>query len=176
MKSQKQHTLTFFPFVLEYIEIHGESLGADRVIDYTTSQWQDAGPFELVFDTMGYRNAAEGSAVKLMSERCNAQYVSIVHELMPLVDARGLLLGMLSAGSLLLGRKLRERILHGRAYHWSLFKPDGEALAEIRKLVEALKIRPLLDTVYEFEQIPQAHTHVETGHVHGKLAVSVQAN
>ncbi len=151
-----------------------ESLGADEVIDYTCSRWQEAGPFELVFDTMGYRNAAEGSAVSLLNRRRNAQYVSIVHDLMPLTDARGLALGMLSAGAALLGRKVRERVLHGRGYHWSLFRPSGSALAEIRTLVEAGQIHPVIDTVYEFADLPQAHTHIETGHTHGKLALRVQ--
>ena len=151
-----------------------KSLGADEVIDYTNSRWQDAGPFELVFDTMGYRNAAEGSAVCLLSRRRNAQYVSIVHDLMPLTDARGLPLGALSAGGALLGRKIRERILHGRGYHWSLFRPSGSALAEIRAMVEGEQIRPVIDTVYEFEELPQAHAHIETGHARGKLALRVQ--
>jgi NADPH:quinone reductase-like Zn-dependent oxidoreductase len=149
-----------------------ERLGADQVIDYTRDRWQDTGPFELVFDTMGYRNA--DSCVPLLHRNLNAQYVSIVHELMPLTDARGLLLGGLSGACLLAGRKLRERIVHRRGYHWSLFRPNGSALAEIRKLVESDKVRPVIDTEYEFEELPQAHTHIETGHVHGKLAVRVQ--
>jgi len=147
-------------------------LGADQVIDYTCVRWQDTGPFELVFDTMGYRNA--DSCVPLLNRNQNAQYVSIVHELMPLTDARGLLLGGLSGIGLLAARKLRERVVHGRGYHWSLFRPNGSALAEIRKLVESEKVQPVIDTEYEFDELPQAHTHIQTGHVHGKLAVRVQ--
>ncbi|MFT5098045.1 MAG: NADPH:quinone reductase-like Zn-dependent oxidoreductase [Candidatus Azotimanducaceae bacterium] len=149
-----------------------ERLGADQVIDYSRDRWQDTGPFELVFDTMGYRNA--DSCLPLVNRNRNAQYVSIVHELMPLTDARGLLLGGLSGACLLSGRKLRERINHGRGYHWSLFRPNGSALAEIRKLVESEKVQAVIDSEYEFEALPQAHTHIETGHVHGKLPVRVQ--
>jgi NADPH:quinone reductase-like Zn-dependent oxidoreductase len=55
-----------------------------------------------------------------------------------------------------------------------LFRPSGSALAQIRALVEAEQIRAVIDSVYEFEELPRAHAHIETGHARGKLALRVQ--
>ncbi len=148
------------------------SLGADQVIDYTKQDFaKELGDLDLVLDTLGHE--AEAPSLAALAERRGARYVSIVHPLIELTDRFGLLPGLAAAGGLLAGRKLGQRLLHGRGYHWSVASPDGRALAEITRLVEAGKIRPVIDRVYPLDAMADAHTHSETGRARGKIIIRV---
>ena len=77
-------------------------------------------------------------------------------------------------------RALRERcrkILSANGRHVDIDdgRPDmGLAgLIFLQELVEAGKLRPVIDRVYPLEQIVEAHRHVETGHKRGNVIVTV---
>jgi NADPH:quinone reductase-like Zn-dependent oxidoreductase len=52
-------------------------------------------------------------------------------------------------------------------------KPRGGELEKISALIEAGKIRPVIEKVFPLEQIADAHRLSEQGHVKGKLAVKI---
>jgi NADPH:quinone reductase-like Zn-dependent oxidoreductase len=52
-------------------------------------------------------------------------------------------------------------------------KPRGGDLEKINALIEAGKIRPVVEKVFPLDQIAEAHRLSEQGHVRGKLVVSV---
>jgi NADPH:quinone reductase-like Zn-dependent oxidoreductase len=52
-------------------------------------------------------------------------------------------------------------------------KPRGGDLEKISVLIEAGKIKPMIEKVFPLEQIAEAHRLSETGHVRGKLVLSV---
>ncbi len=54
-------------------------------------------------------------------------------------------------------------------------KPRGGDLEKIGALIEAGKIRPVIEKVFPLEQIAEAHRLSETGHVRGKLVVRVSS-
>lgn len=58
-------------------------------------------------------------------------------------------------------------------YQFLFMKADGAALAEITKLIESEKIKPVIDCVFEFAQINEAIAYVETGRSKGKVIVKV---
>jgi NADPH:quinone reductase-like Zn-dependent oxidoreductase len=59
-------------------------------------------------------------------------------------------------------------------YHFLFMQADGVALSEITKLIEAGKIKPVVDRVFSFDQINEAIAYVETGRSKGKVIVKIK--
>lgn len=53
-------------------------------------------------------------------------------------------------------------------------RAEGKQLSEITSLIEAGKIRPIIDKVFPFEQVNEAMSYVETGRTKGKVVVKVK--
>ena len=52
--------------------------------------------------------------------------------------------------------------------------PDGRQLAEIGKLLEAGRIRPVIDKVFPFDQAKEALVYLEKGRAKGKVVVQIR--
>jgi NADPH:quinone reductase-like Zn-dependent oxidoreductase len=136
-----------------------KSLGADKVIDYTQKDFAQAGEtYDIIFDAVGKTTFAyckgalkEGGA-----------YITVDGGIPYLFKM--LWTSMLAS---LPGGQSRKRIIAGTA--------DGttEDLIFLKKLMEAGKLRSVIDRSYPLEETAEAHRYVETGHKRGNVVISV---
>ena len=56
-------------------------------------------------------------------------------------------------------------------YSFHFVRPEGTQLAEIGKLIEAERIRPVIDKVFAFEQAEEALAYLAQGRSRGKVVV-----
>ena len=124
------------------------SLGADHVIDYTTTNvFRSGRRYDLILDAIGNlsvrdlkRALAEGGKAAVVGFTSVAKLIS--------VSLRG-------------GRNIAQVSAH-------VATTDLEFLSE---LIEAGKVRPHIDRRYPFAEIPAAIAYLEQGHARGKVVV-----
>jgi NADPH:quinone reductase-like Zn-dependent oxidoreductase len=147
-------------------------LGADAVVDYRRERFEEVlPPQDVVLDSLGW-DSIERSLGLL---KRGGRLVSIQAELPRRTARYGQALGAMMTGLAIAWLPLRARVRHGvRAHSLLVRAPDGENLARLAGLVEAERLRPVLDGVFPLEQIADAHRRSETGHAHGKIVVAVK--
>jgi NADPH:quinone reductase-like Zn-dependent oxidoreductase len=130
-----------------------KSLGADKVIDYTKEDFTKSGEtYDVIFDTVG-KSSVSGCRRSLKK---NGFYLLTTFGLPKLVQI--LWLKMTSNKNVFMGT----------------LKEKAEDLIFLRELVEAGKIKPIIDRTYPMEQIAEAHSYVEKGHAKGKVVITIQ--
>jgi NADPH:quinone reductase-like Zn-dependent oxidoreductase len=126
------------------------SLGADHVVDYTTTDFARSGErYDLILDTIGNRSAPD--LRRGLEEGGKAAVVGFT--------TVGKLIGVSLRG----GKGIAMVSAHVAA-------KDLELLAE---LIESGKVRPQIDRRYSFAEIPTALSYLEQGHARGKVVVGV---
>ena len=75
----------------------------------------------------------------------------------------------------LLSRKvIRHAKKRGIEYSFLFVHPDGGQLASIGELLTAESIRPVIDTVFPFDQAKEALAYLEKGRAKGKVVVQMK--
>ncbi|XP_008287306.1 reticulon-4-interacting protein 1 homolog, mitochondrial-like [Stegastes partitus] len=150
-------------------------LGADEVVDYTAGdvaeKLETMDKFDVVFDGVG--GDTEQYAMGLLKPWSGAKYVTLVTPLLLNTDSMGLLDGTLHAGFTLHSKAIQNVLSSGVFYRWGFYAPDGPALDEVSRLVDAGKILPVVEAQFPFTQVPQAFQKLEQGHARGKTVVRV---
>ena len=132
-----------------------KSLGAARVIDYTKEDFTRNGEkYDLIFDILGRSSFSrcKGSLTQ------NGRY----------------LLASFKIGKLF--QMLRTSITGSRKVICAMGSEKPEDLVFLRELVEAGKIKTVIDRCYPLEQTAEAHRYVEAGHKKGSVVITVGHN
>lgn len=148
------------------------SLGADHVIDYTTTDLASVGRiFDAVFDLAG------GDTLEACFKvaKPGAKVVSIGGLPTPSSASRALGMGRgIKALFWLASFGLRRKAAVNRVtYDYYFLHPRGSNLAELVALVDARTLRIIIDQSFAFENIGAAMAHLESGRAKGKVVVSV---
>ncbi|XP_027711213.1 reticulon-4-interacting protein 1, mitochondrial isoform X2 [Vombatus ursinus] len=151
-----------------------KKLGADDVIDYRSGnveeQLKSLKLFDFVLDNVG--GGTEDWAPKYLKKWSGATYVTLVTPFLLNIDQLGIADGMVQTG-FTVGSKALKHFCQGVHYRWAFFVPSGVYLDDIAELVEAGKIRPVIEETFPFSQVPQAFLKTEGGHARGKTVVNV---
>jgi NADPH:quinone reductase-like Zn-dependent oxidoreductase len=124
-----------------------ETLGADEVIDYRAQRFESiARDVDVVLDTVG-AETQERSWQVLKKGRI---LVSLVRSPS---DEKARALGV------------RGAMIENR--------PDGAALAEIAKLIDSGKLKPVLNRILPLSEARRAHELSQSGQTHGKIVLRV---
>lgn len=134
------------------------SIGADQVIDYTQEDFTKSGKtYDIIFDVIG--KSSFPRSIKALTQ--NGRYL---------------------LGNPRLFQRLRGRWASTRSTR-QVISWTSRTASEIREdinflkeLIEAGKIKSVIDRTYPLEQTAEAHRYVDAGHKKGNVVISVAQN
>ncbi len=132
-----------------------KSLGADKVIDYTQEDFTKSGEtYDIIFDTVG-KSSVSRSKRSLKKEGFYLFTTFGLPKLFPI-----LWLKMTSSKKAIIG----------------VLEETTEDLIFLKELIEAGKIKSVIDRCYPLEQAAETHRYVETGQKKGQVVITVEHN
>ena len=129
-----------------------ESLGANWVIDYTHVDWTKAREtYDIIFDVVGTTTFAQ-------SRRALKPDGYYLHTVMVGAAIQGLWYALTTG----------KHVIGGTA------APRSEALAFLKELSEAGRLKSVIDRCYPLDHIADAHRYVETGRKTGNVVITME--
>ncbi len=129
------------------------SLGADRVIDYTQTDFATTGDtYDSILECVG-----------------NAPFARVDKAIKP---GGALLIVIPDLKAMLLAKRHSRK--SGKLVTAADWKPRAEDAAALSSLAEQGIYKPVIDKTYAFEDIVAAHAHVDTGHKVGNVIVTME--
>lgn len=130
-----------------------KSLGADKVIDYTKEDFSKNGEsYDVIFETVGKSSFSRG--IKSLNK--NGRY---------LLANPGLSQTLRGLWTSMTGRK--KVVIALASYR-------AEDLLFLKELIEAGKIKSVIDRRYPLEETAEAHRYVEKGHKKGNVVIKLE--
>jgi NADPH:quinone reductase-like Zn-dependent oxidoreductase len=131
------------------------SIGADKAIDYTQQDFTKSGEtYDVIFDVVGKSSFSR-------SIRCIRK------------DGAYLLA---NPGLSERVRGLWASITSSKRVTTALASESAEDLIFLKELIEAGKLKPVIDRRYPLDQTAKAHRYVESGHKKGNVVITVEHN
>jgi NADPH:quinone reductase-like Zn-dependent oxidoreductase len=122
-------------------------LGADEVVDYTTSRYEEMiHEVDVALDTVGGETLERSWGML----RPDGLLISIVDD-----------------------RVQEKAAAHGVRAAYFVVEPNQKQLQEIAGLIDSGYVRPLVEAVYPLSQAPEAYARAERGHIRGKIVLNV---
>jgi len=132
-----------------------KSLGADELIDYTQDDFTKTGAtYDIIFDVVG----------KSSFSKCKGS-----------LNKGGIYISTVLTFGLLFNMFLTKMIGNKKAL-FGMGNAKAGDLDFMKELIEAGKVKAIIDRTYPLEQIAGAHRYAEKGHVKGKVVITVKHN
>ncbi len=129
-----------------------KSIGADKVIDYTQEDFTKSGDtYDIIVDVVS----------KSSFSRCKGS-----------LKQRGIYLVTVPTLAIIL-QMLWTSMIGSKKVILGIGSEKTEDLIFLKELIEAGKIKPLIDRRYTLEQIVEAHRYVDKGHKKGNVVITV---
>lgn len=129
-----------------------KSLGADKVIDYTQTDFEKSGEqYDVVYETVN--KASFSSCIAALKNNGTL----ILGAGMPIEILRGVWISLTSS----------KKVVSGVALE------TAEAVSFLQKLAEAGQLKAVIDKKYPLEQIVEAHGYVDKGHKKGNVVIQL---
>ena len=129
-----------------------QSLGADKVIDHTREDFTKNGQtYDIIFDAVG----------KNSFSKCKSS-----------LSQKGIYLSTVATIPLLLQMLWTSKIGSKKAIFTMPPLPTKE-LIFLKDLIEAGKVKSVIDRCYPLEQTAEAHRYAEKGHAKGKVVITL---
>ncbi|MFP2425733.1 NADP-dependent oxidoreductase [Enterobacter ludwigii] len=146
-------------------------LGADEVVDYKKQEFEKVlSGYDIVLGTI------RGDAIEKSTQilKPGGKIVSLIGPLdTAFARERHLnvflrfVLGLLSRKIMQLSKK------RGLTYSFLFVRPDGSQLSQIAELMDAQRIKPVIDNVFPFDETGDAFAYLARGHAKGKVVVKI---
>ncbi|WP_139423419.1 NADP-dependent oxidoreductase [Chryseobacterium mulctrae] len=146
-----------------------KNLGADVLIDYKTQNFED-----VLIDYDVVLNSQDSKTLEKSFEVVKSQgkIISISGPPTPVFAEEFNLPWYVKFATKLLSSKVRKIAKKQNINYSFLFmKANGKQLAEITKVIESGKIKPVIDKVFPFENTNAAVKYVESGRAKGKVVI-----
>lgn len=147
-------------------------LGADVIIDYKTTDFENVlKDYDVVLHSQdtkqlekSFKILKPGGTVISISGPPDPTYAEEAGLPLPLKIA--------IKGLSFKARKQAKKL--GVHYSFLLMQANGQQLSKITSLIESGKIKPVIDTVYQFTKTREALRQVESGRTKGKVVISIK--
>ncbi len=132
-----------------------KSLGADKVIDYTKEDFTESGQtYDVIFDTVGKSSFSRSKSS---------------------LKQRGIYLTTVPTLAIILQKLWTSMVGSKKVIFWAISEKT-EDLIFLKELIEAGKMKSVIDRRYPLEQIAEAHRYVDKGHKQGNVVITVVHN
>jgi NADPH:quinone reductase-like Zn-dependent oxidoreductase len=132
-----------------------KSLGADKIIDYTKEDFTKSNEtYDIIFDAVG----------KISFSRCTSS-----------LKKKGIYLTTLPTLAIIL-QMLLTGVVGSKKVKAVDAVPRVDNIVFLKELIEAGKLKPVIDRCYSLEQTAEAFRYVEKGHKKGNVVITVEHN
>ncbi|MHA1950641.1 MAG: NAD(P)-dependent alcohol dehydrogenase [Candidatus Thorarchaeota archaeon] len=130
------------------------SIGADHTIDYKTTDFTASDDkYDVIFDIIG--KAPYSGSISSLKE--NGVYISGIPKNSRSIRGRWT------------SRRSNKKVMFGRVY------PKAEDLEYLTELIEAGKLKSIIDRTFPMEQVAEAHRYIESGHKIGNVVITLDS-
>ena len=132
-----------------------KSLGADKTIDYTKEDFtQNDEKWDIIFDIVVGKTSFSSCKNSLNSGGFYLAVAGGINDMMQMIWT-----------SIIGGKKV--------VFGGGTASEKTENLVFLKELIEAGKLKPIVDKKFPLEEIVEAHRYVESGHKKGNIAISL---